>query len=182
MQNYFWKHRIVLVLLVILLVQVPFVLAKLMTSDQKPVYAIIEAAQILLSSGLAGYLFSKTFESLLERRLYGGFRRDWKDVRVMYSDEAFQGMGDAYPREPTLLIRPPVFGSSRTDSSSHGPMSVSFNTAYVGQPAAGEGTWVTGKWSELQLMRVDLAGHTVTSVGFPDTLVTLGKTRTGSRK
>ena len=202
MKNYIWKNRIVLGLLVILLVQLPFVALKLTISDQKSVYALVEAAHILLSSGLAGYLFSKTFESFLENRLYGGFRRNWKEVRVMYSDGFYKGMGEAYPREPTLLIQPPSFDISGSDSPRytdkdslvaqslngrsyvitapivHGPMSVSFNTGYVGQPVAGEDTSVTGKWSDLQLIQIGPSGCRITRVGFPDTLITLGKART----
>ena len=177
MKNFVWKHRIVLGLVAILFVQVPFVIAKLTTSDEQPFYALVEASHILVSSGLAGYLFSRTFESLLEKRLYGGFRRDWKEVRVMYSDKELKGMGETYPREPTLLIQPPVIEPFQSSSPISGPMSVSFNTAYVGQPAADEDTWVTGNWSELQLMQTDLLGHTLTTVGFPDTLVTLGRAR-----
>ena len=202
MKNFMWKYRIVLGLLVILLVQVLFVAVKLKTPDQKSVYAFVEAAHILLTSGLAGYLFSKTFESFLEKSLYGGFRRNWKEVRVIYSDDVFKGMGEAYPREPTLLIQPPVSEHFRSDSSRytdenplvaqstdgrshvitapiiHGPMSVSFNTGYVGQPAADEDTLVTGKWSDLQLMQVGPSGSTVNMIGFPDTLVKSGRART----
>lgn len=111
MKNYAWKHRITLGLLVILLVQVPFVLFKLTTApaDRDSIDVFVEVMHILISSGLAGYLFSKTFESFLENNLYGGFlRRNWKEVRVMYSDDVHKGMGEAYPREPTLLIQPPV--------------------------------------------------------------------------
>ena len=195
MKNYLWKHRIAVVLLAIILVQVPFVFLKLKISDQEPVYALVEAAHILLSSGLAGYLFSKTFESFLEKGLYGSYlRRNWKEVRVMYSDEVFKGMGDAYPREPTLLIQPPpvtrsesprctdanpLFALDRdgkgcgiTALTMHGPMSVSFNTGYVGQPSADENTRATGKWSELRLMQAGFPGYV--TVGFPDTLIELG--------
>ena len=45
MTNYMWKHRIVLGLLVILLVQVPFVYLKLTFSDRESVYALVEATQ-----------------------------------------------------------------------------------------------------------------------------------------
>ena len=202
MKNYVWKHRIVLVLLAILFVQVPFVMIKLTTADRDVVDAIAEAAQILFSSGLAGYLFSKTFESLLEKKLYGGFRQSWKEVRVMYSDGVFKGMGEAYPREPTLLIQPPVFDDARSasprDTSKealfaqsrdgrkrsitapimHGPMSISFNTGYVGRPGADENTWATGHWSDMQLMQVGFSGHKITRVGFPDTLVQLARAET----
>ena len=177
MKNYIWRHRIVLGLLVILLTQVPFVMFKLRTADRDFVGTLVEAAHILFSSGLAGYLFSKAFESLLGRNLYGGLRRNWQEVRVMYSAGGLKGLGDAYPREPTLLIQPPAFddtGSKSPESTSkdllfaqsidgsnhcitastvHGPMSISFNTGYVGRPGAGEQTWATGKWSELQLMQ-----------------------------
>ncbi|MYE05318.1 MAG: hypothetical protein F4Y00_10150 [Bacteroidetes bacterium SB0662_bin_6] len=203
MKNYVWKHRIVLVLLAILFVQVPFVMIKLTTADRDVVSAIAEAAQILFSSGLAGYLFSKTFESWLEKKLYGGFRRNWKEVRVMYSDGVLKGMGEAYPREPTLLIQPPIFDDARPESPRgaieevlfaqsrdgrkhtitapimHGPVSISFNTGYVRRPGADENTWATGHWSEMQLMQVGYAGQKITRVGFPDTLVQLARAKTG---
>ena len=206
MKNFIWKHRIVLGLLVILLVQVPFIVLKLTTPAGNALYALVEIAHVLLTSGLAGYLFSKTFDSLLENSLYGALRRNWNEVRVMYSDGIGKGMGDAYPREPTLLIQAPPFadperdgrgrtpgdllvaqgldGSSHTITAqfTHSPMSISFNNAYVGQPAADETTYATGKWSELQLMRVGPPGHYPTLAGFPDTLVTLGSAPTASSK
>ena len=202
MKNRIWKHRIVIGLLVILLVQVPFVWLKLIISDQKSIYALIEAVHILLSSGLAGYLFSKTFESFLENKLYGGFRRNWKEVRVMYSNFLGKGTGDAYPREPTLLIQSPIYENLGPDAPPrhdenplfaqsldgrshaitapivHGPMSVSFNAGYVGKPASGENTFATGQWSELQLMQVGLPGHQRLRAGFPDSLVTVGRIST----
>lgn len=202
MKNFLWKYRIVLGLLILLLVQVPFVLLKLVTSDQKTAHALVEAVHILVSSGLVGYLFSKTFDSFLENMLYGKFRRNWKEVRVMYSDFAGKGTGEVYPREPTLLIQAPIFeefgpdapqhwdenplvaqsrdgkGHAITATNLHGPMSVSFNTGYVGKPAPGENTWATGYWSELQLMQVGPPGHKLVRAGFPDTLVTVGRAPT----
>jgi len=197
MKNFVWKHRIVLGLLVILSVQVPFVAFKLTTAEHRDaIGAFVEIAHILLTSGLAGYLFSKAFESWLDKGLYGRLRQNWREVRVMYSDGLGKGTGEAYPREPTLLIQAHPFDDSRAqsrehtaedplfarsqDGSSHmitaplmhSPMSMSFNNGYVGQPAAGESTFVTGKWSELQLMRVGLPGMRLVRAGFPDTLVT----------
>ena len=108
-------------------------------------------------------------------------------------------MGDAYPREPTLLIqahtfeRPgaedtsytpevPLFALSRnggiraiTAPAMHGPVCMSFNSGFVGRPADGETTWVTGTWSELQIMQVGFPEMKLTRVGFPDTLITLGR-------
>lgn len=207
MKNRVWNYRIGLALLVMLLAQVPFVVFKITTADAAQrdlVLAIVETAQILLSSGLAVYLFSKAFELLLENWLYGKFRSNWKEVRVMYSDGFGKGTGEEYPRDPTLLLQPPVFGNPRpasprgTDGDSlvaqsldgkrhvitapivHGPVQVSFNTGYVGQSAVGEDTVVTGKWSDLQLMQVGLSGHRVTRVGFPDTLMETGQMPTRS--
>ena len=115
----------------------------------------------------------------------------------MYSDFVGKGMGEEYPREPTLLIQAPAFEkfgpdvppyldenllfALGRDGKKHaitapimqGPLEVSFNTGYVGQPAADEDTLVTGKWSDLQLMRV--GPFDVIKAGFPDTLVTLGR-------
>ena len=185
-------------LLFILSIQAPFVYFKLTTSDQHAIEALVEIAHVLFTSGLAAYLFSKTFESLLEKSLYGGLRRDWKEVRVMYSDGLGKGMGNEYPREPTLLIQtPPLMdpGLERHDQrrgdsliaqgadgkrhvftarSCTAPCQSSFNNAFVGKPAPGEDTFVTGKWSELQLMQVGTQGHKVTWVGFPDPLMTTG--------
>ncbi len=56
----------------------------------------------------------------------------------------------------------------------HGPVCVSFNTGYVGE-SAGETTVDTGKWSELQLMKVGTPGHRMLRAEFPGTLITLGK-------
>ena len=105
-------------------------------------------------------------------------------------------MGDAYPREPTLLLQTPSLepegpqdkleglllaqdgkGGLRNITAPfvHGPVCLSFNTGYVGQPAEGESTWVTGHWSELQLLQIGPTEFQVTRVGFPDTLITLGR-------
>ena len=201
MKNRIWKYRIEVVFSIILMMQVPFVLIKLTTSARDSIDLIVEALHILISSGLAGFLFSKAFDSLLERWLYGGYlRRNWKEVRVIYSDNVFKGMGDEYPREPTLLIQPSMLkgrssdphkdenpliayslsgkGYGITARDMHGPMTVSFNTGYVGQPAAGQDTLVTGKWSDLQLMQVDHPG--IVRVGFPDTLIRLGSISSSS--
>ena len=207
MKNWVWKYRIGLALLVILSAQVPFVVFKITNADAAErdlVFAFVETAQILLSSGLAVYLFSKAFESLLENWLYGKFRRNWKEVRIFYSDGFGKGMGMEYPRDPTILIQAPMLDDAVPESPRHtdgedlvvqsldgknhvitapiihGPVEVSFNTGYVGQSAVGENTVVTGKWSDLQLMRVGPSGHRVTRVGFPDTLVTTGKAPTKS--
>ena len=102
MKNFIWEHRIVLGLLVILSLQSPFVFLKLTCTDQNAL-AFIEVAQILSTSGLAGYLFSKTFESLLEKKLYGGLRQNWKEVRVMCSDGIGKGTGEAYPQSSLHL-------------------------------------------------------------------------------
>lgn len=195
MKNRIWKYRIVIGLFAILLVQVIFIVPKIMWLDLKLVYALVEALQILLSSGLAGFLFSKFFESLLENKLYGKFRRNWKEVRVMYSDFAGKGTGDTYPRDPTLLIQAPVFEKFGPDAPQrqdenplvaqsldgkmhaitapilHGPLEVSFNTGYVGKPAVGEDILITGKWSDLQLMQVGPPKFQRIRAGFPDTLV-----------
>ena len=82
-KNWIWKYRIGLALLVILSAQVPFVIFKITTAEAAErdlVVPFVEMAQILFSSGLAVYLFSKAFESLLENWLYGKFRRNWKEV------------------------------------------------------------------------------------------------------
>ena len=65
MKNFLWKYRIVAGLLILLLVQVPFVWLKLVTSDQKSVHALVESVHVVVSSGLVGYLFSKAFDSFL---------------------------------------------------------------------------------------------------------------------
>ncbi|MDE2827723.1 MAG: hypothetical protein OXL40_10530 [Bacteroidota bacterium] len=200
MKNHIWKHRKWLVGLFFLLIQVPFIVLKLNTSDPDLEKILLETVQIFVSSGLVGYLFATGFDSFLEKRMYGGIRRKWKEVRVMYSSDPIKGMGEAYPRDPTLLIQPPVyhmgtapedvrkdslFAQDRDGKSCnitppimHRPMSVCFNTGYVGQPIAGEDTRITGKWSDLQLMQVGPSGFRIAQVGFPDTLVTLGTART----
>lgn len=58
----------------------------------------------------------------------------------------------------------------------HGPMSVSFNTGYVGQATADENAYATGKWSELQLMQA--GSPRIVRAGFTDTLIELTKAPT----
>ena len=86
-KDYVWKHRIVLGLLFILVVQAPFVIVKLTTADRGSLDILVEVGHLLATSGLAAYLFSRTFESRLEKGLYQGLRRNWREVRVMYSDD-----------------------------------------------------------------------------------------------
>ena len=194
MKNYVWRHRIGLVLLLLLVVQGPFIALKLTAGEDDAPRPLVEVTHVLISSGLAAYLFSKRFDSGLERWLYGGLRKQWQEVRVLYSDGPGKGMGDAYPRDPTLLLQTPPFESEgphdkgegvlfAQDSKGglrnitapfvHGPVCLSFNTGFVGRPAAGESTWVTGHWSDLQLLQV--GDFRMTRVGFPDTLITLGR-------
>ena len=117
----------------------------------------------------------------------------------MYSDGMGQGTGEEYPRDPTLLIQAPVFDDSKfgsrhilrrdvlwepeseedrqyvTPVQMEGPMSVSFNTGKLRHELTEEAIYVTGRWSDLQLMQVGMAGHRVTRVGFPDTLIKVGR-------
>lgn len=207
-KNWVWKHRISLTLSAILLLQVPLVYIRIEiagTAQRDWVIASVETGQVLVSSGLLLSLFSKKFESLLEHWLYGRFRRNWKEVRVMYSENNMgQGLGEEYPRDPTLLIQAPIFDDSKpgwprrapedillarsldgkdsqiTAGTVQGPMAVSFNTGQLRKLVAGEGVYVTGKWSALQLMRVNMWGRPESVVGFPDTLVTVGKAPTKS--
>ncbi len=198
MQDYLWRHRIVVMLVLLLAVQVPFIVLRLAPPGGGTPHSITEVGHVVVTSGLAAYLFSKRFESWLEHRLYGGLRKQWKEVRVMYSEEMGKGVGEAYPREPTILLQAPDFhleapeqerrGGMPLDREGHsprpvtapymhGPVSVSFNTGYVGEPTAAENTWATGKWSDLRLMQVGFpgSGHMLTVAGFPDTLITLGR-------
>ena len=198
MQDYLWRHRIVVVLVLLLAAQVPFIVLILAPLGGGTPHPITEVGHVVVTSGLAAYLFSKRFESWLEHRLYGGLRKQWKEVRVMYSDGVGKGLGKAYPREPTILLQAPVFhveapeqerrGGMPLDREGyspmpvnapymHGPVCMSFNTGYVGEPAAGENTRATGKWSDLRLMQVGFpgSGHMLTVVGFPNTLITVAR-------
>ena len=197
-KNWIWNHRIWLALLAILLLQAPFVIVKMTIVDATErdlVIPFVETGQILLSSALVVYLVSKKFDSLLEIWLYGTFRRGWKEVRVMYSENMMgKGLGEEYPRDPTLLIQAPVFDDSKfgsyqtlrenilwvpkskeegqymTSVQMKGPMLVSFNAGQLRHQLDNEGIHVTGKWSDLQLMQVGI-GTKFTKVGFPDTLI-----------
>ena len=117
MQDYVWRHRIVLVLVLLLAVQAPFIVLRLASADGGTPHPIAEVGHVVVTSGLAAYLFSKRFESWLEHRLYGGLRKQWKEVRVMYSDGLGKGMGEAYPGSRPFCYRPRSFTLKRLSGS-----------------------------------------------------------------
>ncbi len=159
-----WRHKTALSLGSILVAQVPFVALRLTTDGVA--LTIIEVLHLLLTSGLSVYLFSKAFETFLENRLIGAsLRKHRKEVRVMYSDMPFKGMGEHYPRDPTLLIQPATFDMNSDR------LILSFNNSYEGAPDEEK----TGKWSDLQLMRVgEDDGFKLLRVGFPDPYIRRG--------
>ena len=170
-----WKWRVGTALLAILLMQIGYVCFRASIEFSPQLLLVgIETLHVFLSSGLFFYIFSKYYDSLIEKFLYGGFksksfRKNWQEVKVMYSpysDNAgtvLRGTGEHYPREPTLLIHSSPFKTDKND----GRLLVSFNTAFRG--TSGE---ISGKWSELQPFKAyDFAP--VKRVGFPDTLTSI---------
>ena len=193
MRNNIWRYRTQLRLLGIILIQIPFLLFKLLGPSLGVAQALTETSQLLATSGLAVYLFTRQFESWLEEQVYGGVRRSWQEVRVYYSrSPTLLGMGSYYPREPTILISPAGLGSksgphmsqpviARTQSGGlegiaapllHGPVIVHFNSSFSGEPSEPGAAFENGKWSQMRLMRDGASppqdGFVV--VGFPDTL------------
>ncbi len=181
MKELIWKYRKPLVFLALLVIQVPFFFF-MPTSAAKD--SFIRVVHVLVSSGLMSFLFSRFADRLIGKMLYKGLRRDWKEVRVIYSEGFARGTGDVYPREPTLLIQEPLLGSSSraeeikgplfaqdgngrlhqvSAARLHRPMSLYFNNSCVGKPeegkeveseAGGRVEFATGHWSQLQLMQV----------------------------
>ena len=135
MRERIWKHRAVAGFVSILILQAPFLTLKLTIADEGIPNALVEVFHVLLTSGLAVYLFSRGFETRLQDWLYGSFRHDWKEVKVYYTDLVFRGTGDGYPREPTLLVHAPMWEMMGVEHPfANKPMSISFNSAYKADP------------------------------------------------
>lgn len=170
--EFIWKHQIWVGLLTILVVQALFLYFKLILPDQATSAAFMDVSHVLFTSSFAVYLFSKKFESFLRARLYQGIQNDWQEVRVVYSQErGLRGTGEIYPREPTILIHPPVFEDLAPPGHFLGgrSMMVSFNSAYEGKPVEGEDDFLNGKWSELKTVSDEYR-----TVGFQDALYRAG--------
>ena len=170
--EFIWKYRILLGLSAILVIQTPLILFKLAFLDQRFLETLVEVTHVVLTSGLAVYLFSKAFESFLRARLYQGVQKDWQEVRVVYSQSSpYRGTGEVFPREPTLLIQQPILDRVTPFGPLGGrSMGVSFNSAYEGRTLEGETTFLNGRWSELTLLS---AKHGW--VGFPSALYSAEK-------
>ena len=139
------------------------------------VSTVATVTHVMLTSGLVLYFVSGKYESLVQRVMYGSIRRNWRPVRVMYAEEAhsMMGFGGFYPREPTLLLHPPMFPFDQPPPAEvdggriPAQLAVSFNNAYVGE-SLGDFE-VTGGWDGL---RVILDGANASPrVGFPSTLI-----------
>ena len=196
LKNWVWMHRELLPLAFVLVLQGLFVSVRIIWLDQDADQYWVPV-NVVVSSTILVVLLSRWFERLLRRWLYGIVREDWQEVRVYYSPESpFKGMGETYPREPTILISrsgflppgdEPVDGNpvrvlnkdGRWERGSawrlNNPMAVSFNDGYANDSLE-PGLFATGHWTELQLMRQaakdDPRGQFLI-VGFPETRITL---------
>ena len=187
MKDLIWKSRTWIMLLGLLFIQIVFFFARKETADHETIKPMVEVINILVTSGLFFSLTSKGFERWMERKIYGGFRKNWREVRVMYSDNVSRGAGPEFPREPTLLIHPPIHSVFSNESEEknflhaydrkgqsivftaiqeNDPLLMSFNNSYVG--IAKKGDKKTGKWSEMEIMLSEVMSKTkIVRVGFP---------------
>ena len=104
----------------------------------------------------------------IDERRYRGIRGDWQEVKVFYckSDFTLMGMGNLYPREPTLLIYANSMFNSQDDPTqkTFRPADLYFNDGFVGKPTQEETDFVTGDWGKLTVM----AGMQGIRLGNPD--------------
>ena len=63
-----------------------------------------------------------------------------------------RGLGEVYPREPTLLLHPPMIWKPDFKKTHDRPVEIWFNDGYVGDPETTESLYQNGTWGPLDLI------------------------------
>ena len=108
---------------------------------------------LVVPGALASWLLAVVIVAVVDHRRYRGVRDEWQEVRIFYSPTfGGRGLGGAYPREPTLLLHPPMMWKPDLKKTQDRPIEVWFNDGYVGEPETPESPFQNGTWGPLDLI------------------------------
>lgn len=111
---------------------------------------------LVVPGAFASWLLAVVIVALVDHRRYSGLRDHWQEVRVFYAPTfGGRGLGEVYPREPTLLLHPPMGwtpDSKAVHPVGHRPVEIWFNDSYVGEPTTPESPFLNGTWGPLGLI------------------------------
>ena len=106
---------------------------------------------LVIPGALASWLLAVVIVAVVDHRRYRGVRDDWQEVRVFYSP-TYRGrsLAEVHPRDPTLLLHPPMMWGPDLKKTQDRPVEIWFNDGYVGEPETPgsffhDGTW--GRWT-----------------------------------
>ena len=108
---------------------------------------------LVVPGALASWLLAVVIVVLVDHRRYRATRDDWKEVRLFYSPTfTGRGLGEVYPREPTLLLHPSIMWNPDSEKVHDRPLEIWFNDGYVAEPENPESPFLNGTWGPLDLI------------------------------
>ena len=108
---------------------------------------------LVVPGALASWLLAVVIVAAVDHRRYGGTRDRWQEVRVFYSPTfTGRGLGEVYPREPTLLLHPAMTWNPDSKKMQDRPVEIWFNDGYVAKPENPETPFLNGTWGPLDLI------------------------------
>lgn len=108
---------------------------------------------LVVPGALASWLLAFIIVAIVDLRRYRGLRDDWQEVRMFYSPTfGGRGLGDVYPREPTLLLHPPMMWNPDLKKTHDRPVEIWFNDGYVGAPETPTSPFHNGTWGPMDLI------------------------------
>ena len=108
---------------------------------------------LVVPGALASWLLAVVIVAVVDHRRYKGVRDDWQEVRVFYSPEfRGRGLGEVYPREPTLLLHPAMMWKPDLKKVHDRPVEIWFNDGYVGEPDTSAAIFQNGTWGPLDVI------------------------------
>ena len=108
---------------------------------------------LVIPGALASWLLAVVIVAVVEHRRYRGDQDHWQEVRVLYSPTfRGRGLGEVYPREPTLLMHPAMMWDPDSKKSQDRPVEIWFNDGYVAEPDDPDSPHLNGTWGPLDLI------------------------------
>ena len=108
---------------------------------------------LVVPGALASWLLAVAIVAVTDHRRYRGLRDNWQEVRIFHSPTfSGRGLGEVYPREPTLLLHPPMMWEPDLKKTHDRPVEIWFNDGYVGAPETPEAPFQNGTWGPLDLI------------------------------
>ena len=110
---------------------------------------------LVLPGALASWFIAVVILAIVDFRRYRGTRDHWQEVRVFYSPTfRGRGVGNVYPRDPTLLMHTPMIWNPDPNKVQDRPLEIWFNDGYVGKPEekAPGSPFHNGTWGPLDVI------------------------------